>query len=222
MPPRHPLRVIKSIVDDTLLSLDGEFEKLYEGTGRAIAERLLRASLLQAFNSGALSERQLVEQIDYNLRPLVRGARHRRSRVGPFDVLEEPRPAARGRCRRQVPRNRIASPQGEAVPSDDHFSVDGTLVEAWASRGFRAKDGNDEPPAPGCVVNVISEAKGASDTHESTTDPDAKSTARAAASRRGSLLHGDGVDREPARGPLSFRLTRRLRPERPSGKPPWR
>jgi transposase len=68
VPRQHPLRVIRSIVDEVLLSLDGAFAKLYEGTGRqSIApERLLRASLLQAFYS-VRSERQLMEQIDYNL-----------------------------------------------------------------------------------------------------------------------------------------------------------
>jgi len=68
VPVKHPLRVIKIIVDDVLASLDGDFERLYEGTGRqSIApERLLRASLLQAFYS-VRSERQLIEQIDYNL-----------------------------------------------------------------------------------------------------------------------------------------------------------
>ena len=68
VPAKHPLRVIKAIVDDVLVSLDAEFERLYEGTGRqSIApERLLRACLLQAFYS-VRSERQLMEQIDYNL-----------------------------------------------------------------------------------------------------------------------------------------------------------
>jgi transposase len=68
VPAKHPLRVIKGLVDDVLTSLDGEFERLYEGTGRqsVAPERLLRASLLQAFYS-VRSERQLMEQIDYNL-----------------------------------------------------------------------------------------------------------------------------------------------------------
>jgi transposase len=68
VPAKHPLRVSKTIVDDVLAALDGDFERLDEGTGRqSIApERLLRASLLQAFHS-VRSERQLMEQIDYNL-----------------------------------------------------------------------------------------------------------------------------------------------------------
>jgi hypothetical protein len=118
VPVKHSLRVIKSIVDEVLLSLDGEFAKLYEGTGRqSIApERLLRASLLQAFYS-VRSERQLMEQIDYNL--LFRwfvGLGHRRPGLGPLDVLEEPRPTARCGCGGQVPGGGAAPPQGEAVP----------------------------------------------------------------------------------------------------------
>jgi len=68
VPAKHPLRVIKAIVDDVLGSLDAEVERLYEGTGRqsTAPERLLRASLLQAFYS-VRSERQLMEQISYNL-----------------------------------------------------------------------------------------------------------------------------------------------------------
>ena len=68
VPAKHPLRLIRAIVNDVLASLDAEFERLYEGTGRSsiAPERLLRASLLQAFYS-VRSERQLMEQIDYNL-----------------------------------------------------------------------------------------------------------------------------------------------------------
>ncbi len=68
IPAKHPLRAIREIVNDALAALDAEFEALYEGTGRqSIApERLLRASLLQAFYS-VRSERHLMEQIDYNL-----------------------------------------------------------------------------------------------------------------------------------------------------------
>ena len=68
VPAKHPLRTIRAIVNDVLISLDAEFERLYEGTGRqsVAPERLLRASLLQAFYS-VRSERQLMEQINYNL-----------------------------------------------------------------------------------------------------------------------------------------------------------
>lgn len=68
MPQKLPIHLIKAIIDDVLVSLDGEFERLYEGTGRQLIapERLLRASLLQAFYS-VRSERQLMEEMNYNL-----------------------------------------------------------------------------------------------------------------------------------------------------------
>jgi len=178
VPAKHPLRVIKAIVDDVLGSLDGEFERLYEGTGRqSIApERLLRASLLQAFYS-VRSERQLMEQIDYNL--LFRWF----VGLGIDDPVWDHSTFSKNRDR--LLEADVAAKFLEAVLrhakvkrflSDDHFSVDGTLIEAWASmKSVRAKDGSDEPPGPGrnAERNFHGQTR-ANDTHESTTDPDAK------------------------------------------------
>jgi transposase len=178
VPAKHPLRLIKSIVDDVLLSLDAEFERLYEGTGRqSIApERLLRASLLQAFYS-VRSERQLMEQIDYNL--LFRWF----VGLGIDDPVWDHSTFSKNRDRlldadvaAKFLEAVLRHPKVERFLSGDHFSVDGTLVEAWASlKSFRAKDGSDEPPSPG--RNGERDFHGetrANDTHESTTDPDAK------------------------------------------------
>lgn len=178
VPAKHPLRLIKAIVDDVLGSLDGDFERLYEGTGRqSIApERLLRASLLQAFYS-VRSERQLMEQIDYNL--LFRWF----VGLGIDDPVWDHSTFSKNRDR--LLDADVAAKFLEAVLrhakvkrflSDDHFSVDGTLVEAWASlKSFRAKDGSDEPPSPGRNgERDFHGEKRANDTHESTTDPDAK------------------------------------------------
>lgn len=152
VPLKHPLRVIKGIVDDALRALDAEFEKLYEGTGRqSIApERLLRASLLQTFYS-VRSERQLMEQLDYNL--LFRWF----VGLGIDDPVWDHSTFSKNRDR--LLDADVAAKFLEAVLrhaqvkrflSDDHFSVDGTLVEAWASlKSFRARDASDEPPAPG-------------------------------------------------------------------------
>jgi transposase len=179
VPAKHPLRTIREIVNDVLASLDAEFERLYEGTGRqSIApERLLRASLLQAFYS-VRSERQLMEQINYNL--LFRWFvglgidddavwdhstfSKNRDRLLDADVAAKFLEAV------------LRHPKVKRFLSDDHFSVDGTLVEAWASlKSFRAKDGSDEPPAPGRNgERDFRKEKRANDTHESTTDPDAK------------------------------------------------
>lgn len=178
VPAKHPLRLIKAIVDDVLLSLDAEFDRLYEGTGRqSIApERLLRASLLQAFYS-VRSERQLMEQIDYNL--LFRWF----VGLGIDDPVWDHSTFSKNRDRlldadvaakflEAVLRHR----QVKRFLSNDHFSVDGTLVEAWASlKSFRDKDGSDEPPSPGRNgERDFHGEKRKNDTHESTTDPDAK------------------------------------------------
>jgi transposase len=178
VPAKHPLRVIKGIVDDVLKSLDGEFERLYEGTGRqSIApERLLRASLLQAFYS-VRSERQLMEQIDYNLLfrwfvglgiddPVWDHSTFSKNRDRLFDA------DVAAKFLEAVLRHRKV----KQFLSDDHFSVDGTLVEAWASlKSFRAKDGSDEPPSAGRNgERDFHGEKRKNDTHESATDPDAK------------------------------------------------
>lgn len=178
VPAKHPLRVIKSIVDDVLATLDAEFERLYEGTGRqSIApERLLRASLLQAFYS-VRSERQLMEQIDYNL--LFRWF----VGLGIDDPVWDHSTFSKNRDRlldADVAAKFLAAslrhPKIKRFLSDDHFSVDGTLVEAWASlKSFRARDGGDEPPSPGRNgERDFHGEKRANDTHASTTDPDAK------------------------------------------------
>jgi transposase len=178
VPAKHPLRTIRAIVNDVLASLDAEFERLYEGTGRqSIApERLLRASLLQAFYS-VRSERQLMEQIDYNL--LFRWF----VGLGIDDAVWDHSTFSKNRDRlldadvaAKFLEAVLRHPKVKRFLSDDHFSVDGTLVEAWASlKSFRAKDGSDEPPAPGRNgERDFHSEKRANDTHESKTDPDAK------------------------------------------------
>ena len=178
VPLKHPLRVIKAIVDDILVALDADFERLYEGTGRqSIApERLLRASLLQAFYS-VRSERQLMEQIDYNL--LFRWF----VGLGIDDPVWDHSTFSKNRDRlldadvaAKFLEAALRHHKVKRFLSDDHFSVDGTLVEAWASlKSFRAKDGSDEPPSPG--RNGERDYRGekrSNETHASTTDPDAK------------------------------------------------
>src|ERR1700704_1873845 len=178
VPAQHPLRTIRAIVNDVLAALDAEFAALYEGTGRqSIApERLLRASLLQAFYS-VRSERQLMEQINYNL--LFRWF----VGLGIDDAVWDHSTFSKNRDR--LLDADVAAKFLEAVLrhtqvkrflSDDHFSVDGTLVEAWASlKSFRAKDGSDEPPAPGRNgERDFHGEKRANNSHESKTDPDAK------------------------------------------------
>jgi transposase len=178
IPADHPLRAIRTLVDEVLGALDGRFAGLYSTMGRPSTppEMLLRATLLQAFFS-VRSERLLMEQIDYNLlfrwfvglpidgevwHPTV--FTHNRDRLMEADVAHEFLAAL------------LALPQVKKLLSSEHFSVDGTLIDAWASmKSFRPKDGSGEPPSPGRngERNFHSE-KRSNDTHVSTTDPDAR------------------------------------------------
>jgi transposase len=138
--------LFRMIVDDALSALSGEFEALYSHLGRPSIppERLLRALLLQAFYS-VRSERLLMEQLDYNLlfRWFVRIGIEIRCGIRPRS-----RPTATG-CLRA--RSRPSSwRRVRQLLSREHFSVDGTLIQAWASmKSFRRKNGADEPPGDG-------------------------------------------------------------------------
>ena len=156
IPSRHPLRKIRSVVNDALRSLDAEFDRLYAGEGRpSIApERLMRASLLQILHS-IRSERQLVEQMDYNL--LFRWF----VGLGIDDAVWVPTVFTKNRDRllttdmsRKIMAAILAHREVAPLLSDDHFSVDGTLVKAWASmKSFQPKDSampdrDDDPGDP--------------------------------------------------------------------------
>lgn len=178
IPADHPLRPIRQLADEALLALHQRFEGLYASTGRPSIppEMLMRATLLQAFFS-VRSERMLMEQINYNL--LFRwfvglpmdaevwhptGFTHNRDRLLETDVAREFLTAL------------LALPQITKLLSSEHFSVDGTLIDAWASmKSFRPKDGSGEPPGPGRngERNFHNE-KRSNETHASTTDPDAR------------------------------------------------
>src|SRR5881227_2704211 len=144
VPVRHPLRAIRGIVNEGLASLDAEFDEIYADTGRDSIppERLLRAALLQAFFS-IRSERLLMEQLDYNL--LYRWF----VGLGVDDAVWDHSVFSKNRDRLleadvagKFLAAVLANPQVKPLLSDEHFSVDGTLIEAWASmKSFRAKDG---------------------------------------------------------------------------------
>ena len=148
----HPLRVIRAIANVALKSLSGEFEKLYSPLGRESIppERLLRALLLQAFYS-IRSERQLVERIDHDL--LFRWF----VGLGIEDPVWDATTFTKNRDRllegdiaAQFLAAVLAQDKVKALLSSEHFSVDGTLLEAWASlKSFRPKDGSGDPPGPG-------------------------------------------------------------------------
>ena len=170
VPSDHPLREIRALTDGVLQSLDAEFDKLYAATGRSsiAPEYMLRALLLQAFYS-IRSERQLVEQIDYNL--LFRWF----VGLGMDDAVWNHAVFSKNRDRllnSTVAQSFFAAvnEQAKKFMSDDHFTVDGTLIQAWASqRSFRAKDGSDDDDG-----SDFHGHKRRNDTHESSTDPDAR------------------------------------------------
>jgi transposase len=153
VPARHPLRLIREIVNAALARLDGAFARLYAAEGRpSIApERLLRAALIQILFS-VRSERQLMEQMQYNL--LFRWF----VGLGIDDPVWVPTVFSKNRDRllttdiaRQFLAAILADKAVEPLLSDEHFSVDGTLIQAWASmKSFQSKAAaSTEPPAGG-------------------------------------------------------------------------
>ena len=189
VPSDHPLRAIRAIVDEALEVLSPEFEGLYSKLGRpSIApEKLLRALLLQAFYS-VRSERQLMEQLDYNLLfrwfvglsmdAPVWDAPVWDAPVWDATVFSKNRDRLiEGEIAAKFLAAVLAQPRIKALLSDEHFSVDGTLIDAWASmKSFRPKDegDDDEPPAGRNAERDFRGEKRSNETHASTTDPDAK------------------------------------------------
>jgi transposase len=188
VPADHPLRVIRAIVDEALDVLSGRFEALYSSQGRPSIppEKLLRALLLQAF-FGLRSERQLMEQLNYNL--LFRWFVGLSMDAPVWDASTFSKNRERlleGDVARQFLVAIISQPRIKALMSDEHFSVDGTLIQAWASqKSFQPKTGapppadNDEPPAspPLGGRNADRDWRGqkrGNETHASKTDPDAR------------------------------------------------
>ena len=152
VPAKHPLRKIRQLVNDVLVSLDAEFSKLYSAFGRESIppERLLRALLLQALFT-IRSERQLMEQLDYNL--LFRWF----VGLGIDDAVWVPTVFSKNRDRlleadvaAKFMEQLLAHKEVRQLLSDEHFSVDGTLIEAWASmKSFQPKPGASVPDEPG-------------------------------------------------------------------------
>ena len=180
VPSDHPLRAIRVLVNDALAAMNARFKEIYADRGRdSIApEKLIRALLLQVFYS-VRSERQLCEQLRYNL--LFRWF------VGLAidDAIWDHSTFSKNRDRllqHQMVEGlftevmRLADARG--LLSKEHFSVDGTLIQAWASqKSFRPKDGSDDQRPGGGGRNAQADWKGqprSNDTHASTTDPDAR------------------------------------------------
>src|SRR5277367_6241038 len=167
------------IVNEALAALAGDFSGLYSRLGRPSIppEKLLRAMLLQAFYS-IRSERQLMERLEFDL--LFRWF----VGIGVDDAVWDHSTFSKNRDRllegdlaAKLLSAVLAQPRVKRLLSTDHFSVDGTLVEAWASiKSFRPKDGSGEPPAGGGRNREADfhGQKRSNETHASTTDPEAR------------------------------------------------
>ena len=171
IPPQHPLRRIRVLVREVLAALTHSFGKLYAREGRPSIppEQLLSALLLQAFY-GIRSERQLMEQLDYNLLYRWFVGLSPDDPVWDVTVFTKNRERLqRGDVFQRFMARLLDHPEVRPLLSDEHFSVDGTLIEAWASqKSFRPKDGAD----PGDGGQFRGQTR-KNDTHQSTTDPQA-------------------------------------------------
>ena len=179
VPKNHPLRPIREIVNEALSALQTDFSALYARIGHPSIppEKLLRALLLQAFYT-IRSERQLMERLEFDL--LLRWF----VGLGVDDPAWDHSVFSKNRDRLlegeiagKFLAAILAQPKVRRLLSSDHFSVDGTLVEAWASmKSFKPKqDGGREPP-PGGRRNEEVDFRGekrSNETHASTSDPDA-------------------------------------------------
>src|SRR6202795_3461728 len=193
----HPLRVVRTMVDEVLRALSPQFDAMYASVGRpSIApEKLLRAQLLQMLYS-IRSERLLMEEMDYNL--LFRWFvglnaddavwdatvfTKNRDRLLEADVAKE--------FLAQV----VAQAGAKGLTSDEHFTVDGTLLEAWAgAKSFQPKEEKNPPPpddAGNPTVNFRGEQR-SNQTHASKTDPDAK-LARKGAGKEAKLSYSGNL-----------------------------
>src|SRR5450759_252746 len=176
VPSDHPLRAIRVMVNAALDELSPAFAKLYSPYGRpSIApEKQLRALLLQMLYT-VRSERQLIEQLQYNMLFRWFVGLSIEDAVWDVTVFTKNRERfLRGEIAERFFQAVLGQARAAGLLSDEHFTVDGTLIEAWAShKSFRRKDGNGKPPGAGGEVDFHGE-KRKNQTHGSTTDPDAR------------------------------------------------
>lgn len=249
VPAGHPLRVIRCIANDALASISGAFDALCACVGRPSIppEMLLRALLLQALH-GVRSERQLMERLDFDLlfrRFVGLGVDGEADQetiqwiVCPPNVWDAS----------SFSKNRdrllgadaaaaflgaiVAHPKVRRLTSTDHFSVDGTLIEAWASmKSFRPKVEGEDPPEDGpppsgagrnAEVNFRGERR-TNETHASTTDPDARLFRKSRGTGAVLCFMGHALMENRSGLVVDAELTRATGwpPARPSASPGWR
>jgi transposase len=181
VPEGHPLRAIRGIVNGALSDLSADFAAMYAPLGRPSIppEKLLRASLLQAFYS-IRSERQLMERIEFDLLFRWFVGLGIDDPVWDHSVFSKNRDRLlAGEIAAKFMAAVLTQPNVKRLLSSDHFSVDGTLVEAWASMKSlkpRNADEDNEPPASGGRNDEVDfrGEKRSNETHASMSDPDAR------------------------------------------------
>jgi transposase len=200
VPADHPLRAIREMVNAALRTVSPEFDKIYSLGGRPSIppERLLRALLLQVLYT-IRSERMLMEQLQYNLLFRWFVGLNMDDQIWDVTVFTKNRERfLDGDIAQKFFSAVLDQARAADLLSDEHFTVDGTLVEAWAShKSFKTKNDDETPPRIGGCVKVKNAAanfrgeKRTNDTHASTTDPDARLYKKSAgsASKLGYLGH---------------------------------
>jgi transposase len=152
VPANHPLRALRKLIDEALRDLDAQFNRLYADEGResVAPERLIRASLLQVLYT-IRSERQLVEQIRYNLLYRWFVGLESEDRVRHHATFSKNRERLLDEAlMSQLFESVLKIARRHELLSAEHFSVDGTLIEAWAShKSFRPRDDDDDTPTGG-------------------------------------------------------------------------
>lgn len=175
----HPLRGIRAMADEALKAMSQRFDSLYARTGRPSIppEKLLRAQLIQMLYS-IRSERLLMEEIDYSLLFRWFVGMNLDETVWDATVFTKNRDRLlEGDVAREFLARVVGQARVKGLTSDEHFTVDGTLIEAWASlKSFQPKDEKKGPPAddPGNPTVDFHGEKRGNQTHESTTDSDAR------------------------------------------------
>src|SRR3954469_19152744 len=180
VPADHPLRTIRTMTDDALRRLSPRFEALYATTGRPSIppEHLLRALLLQVLYS-VRSERMLMEQLQYNMLFRWFVGLNMDDEVWNATTFSKNRDRLlRGEIAEEFFAAVLELARSKELLSDEHFTVDGTMIEGWASlKSFRPKDeskrdNNDKPDDPGNPTVNFHGQKRSNKTHESSTDTD--------------------------------------------------
>jgi transposase len=177
-PANHPLRAVRALLDEALASMSRDFDRVYAegGRGSVPPERLVRALVLQVLYS-IRSERLLMEQLDYNL--LFRwfvGLSVDEAVWDHSTFTKNRERLIEAKVARKLLRRVVRQARRAGLLSNEHFTVDGTLIESWAAvKSMRRRDGSDEPPGPGRnpTVDFHGERR-TNQTHVAPHDPEAK------------------------------------------------